>query len=1063
MVELPRTLLKDFAGLSTGVIKDATNAKYVRGTVKVVGEKKYVLIDGASTTTPIAEVVDVDEGDRVLVSIQNHTATILGNFTFPPSARKEQEAIDKAEDAQTAADGAQDDANAAILAAQSAKENADKAMEDATEASSVAANAKEEAADALLAAQTAGQNATEAKTQAAQAASDASTAVSEAAKAQSAVANANAEMDKINKDVETVKGSVQDALTQVGQQATEMETIKSTLQTDYAKKTEVSEVEASLSSEITQKVGELQATVEQNYAGKTDLTTLEGKLQTQITQNAEGLTSQATKIEKIESDTTEAKKDVDEALEKAGLAQTAASAAQTAASAAQTAADQAKANAATADSKAQAAQTAADAAQAKADAADKAVQTAQSDLDEAKKNLTSVTSRVDATEEEIAEAQQKVDEAQTAVNTALADAAEANLAAANATAAANQAKQDAATAQQVASTAQSKADNAQAAADKAQEDADQALKDVAALTSRVTAAETSITQNAEQIELAASKTEEIGTKLDNMEIGGRNYIVSSELEGGSSNGITVEINGPEVHIYGTNTKKDVGYGVSGARWVFANNNRIPIINGDVWTFSTDTPLPAGVYMQTNILYNNGVSGSIFRLEGPAKKSTITVKNVDENEQFRIQQGFFGIKPSVTDIDVKFRIKLERGDKATDWTPAPEDIENELKNNYYSKTETDAKIQVESDRITQTVTKVETVETALNDLEIGGRNYILDSKNLENTDHLDSVAGSAKEYMNVNVGQSYMDIPDGTKVVISFDLTMQVNSVTGDSPHIMVYNTNSKGPKQIDTRNIYIKRDYVNDVKVGDTISFRVIVQTEVFDRDESEVTLSDNYIEFYSGYGTSNWFKIENLKLEIGNKATDWTPAPEDMATTGDIEGVQESITGIDERVTESESEIEQLANSISMMVTDENGQSLMEQTSEGWTFNIGAIQSQIDEATAGLDTVEKNLNSTTDMVNKANDLLDDVTQKTAYINMATDDSGAPCIELGKQGNPFKLRITNTSIDFMQDNMRIAYITNRQLYIEKSVVTDEMKVGSTSGFIWKKRANGNMGLRWVGE
>ena len=376
---------------------------------------------------------------------------------------------------------------------------------------------------------------------------------------------------------------------------------------------------------------------------------------------------------------------------------------------------------------------------------------------------------------------------------------------------------------------------------------------------------------------------------------------------------------------------------------------------------------------------------------------------------------------------------------------------------------DAKIKVESDRITQTVSKVETVETALNGLEIGGRNYILDSKNLENTDHLDSVAGSSKEYMAVNVGKSYMDIPDGTKVVISFDLTMQVNSVAGDSPHVMVYNTNNKGPKQIGTRHIYIKRDYVNDVKVGDTISFRVSVQTEVRDRDESEVTLSDNYIEFFSDYGTSNWFKIENLKLEIGNKATDWTPAPEDMATTGDIEGVQESITGIDERVTESESEIEQLANSISMMVTDENGQSLMEQTSEGWTFNIGAIQSQIDEATAGLDTVEKNLNSTTDMVNKANDLLDDVTQKTAYINMATDDSGAPCIELGKQGNPFKLRITNTSIDFMQDNMRIAYITNRQLYIEKSVVTDEMKVGSTSGFIWKKRANGNMGLRWVGE
>ena len=79
---------------------------------------------------------------------------------------------------------------------------------------------------------------------------------------------------------------------------------------------------------------------------------------------------------------------------------------------------------------------------------------------------------------------------------------------------------------------------------------------------------------------------------------------------------------------------------------------------------------------------------------------------------------------------------------------------------------------------------------------------------------------------------------------------------------------------------------------------------------------------------------------------------------------------------------------------------------------------------------------------------------------MATDDSGSPCLELGKQGNPFKLRITNTSIDFMQGTERIAYITNRQLYIQSSVVTDEMKIGASSGFIWKKRSNGNMGLRW---
>ena len=181
------------------------------------------------------------------------------------------------------------------------------------------------------------------------------------------------------------------------------------------------------------------------------------------------------------------------------------------------------------------------------------------------------------------------------------------------------------------------------------------------------------------------------------------------------------------------------------------------------------------------------------------------------------------------------------------------------------------------------------------------------------------------------------------------------------------------------------------------------------------------------------------------------------------VSSVQDQTSNNEQRIISSESTIEQLSDSISNLVTDADGQSLMTQTSTGWTFNISSVQDQIDKATSNISDLQINLGQTSDILDQTNSLLNDVTQKTAYINMATDDSGAPCIELGKQGNPFKLRITNTSIDFMQDNMRIAYITNRQLYIEKSVVTDEMKVGSTSGFIWKKRANGNMGLRWVGE
>ena len=178
-------------------------------------------------------------------------------------------------------------------------------------------------------------------------------------------------------------------------------------------------------------------------------------------------------------------------------------------------------------------------------------------------------------------------------------------------------------------------------------------------------------------------------------------------------------------------------------------------------------------------------------------------------------------------------------------------------------------------------------------------------------------------------------------------------------------------------------------------------------------------------------------------------------------EEITEEVNGVQANVEEVSSSVEQLAGSISTLITDENGQSLMEQTAEGWTFNMGDLQESIEEAAEGINEVKGNMAEVSNLAQKTSDLANDIAAKTAYVNMSQDDTGAPVLELGKQDNPFKVRITNTSIDFMEGTEKIAYITNRSLYIQSSVVTDEMKIGATSGFIWKKRGNGNMGLRWV--
>lgn len=233
-------------------------------------------------------------------------------------------------------------------------------------------------------------------------------------------------------------------------------------------------------------------------------------------------------------------------------------------------------------------------------------------------------------------------------------------------------------------------------------------------------------------------------------------------------------------------------------------------------------------------------------------------------------------------------------------------------------------------------------------------------------------------------------------------------------------------------------------------------------------TATDQYlylIDMNSGTGISYIFK--NLKIEKGNKATDWTPAPEDVQegidnAQGTADKAEGDASNALNQVVDAKATLSLLQSSIETLVTDANGASMMTQTSTGWTFNMGGFESALDKATNDITAIYGDISAVTDIANAADQLAKDIANKTAYINMSTDEDGAPCIELGKTDNEFKLRITNTSIDFMQGSQKIAYITNQSLYIRSSVVTDEMQIGEGTGFIWKKRSNGNMGLRSIG-
>lgn len=370
-----------------------------------------------------------------------------------------------AKEAKERADGAQTQANTALESSKAAQEATEAAQNAANSASQSASASAEKAAEAQEMANKAEEsvkameetiaNAEAAVEQAKKAAETAETKASEAQQSAgnaAAAANQSAEhSQKAQQDAEEAKTTA-DSAASAAEQATQ--TAKSASDTAEAAKLDAEQAQKDINS-LGESLTTLENTMSAEYARKTDLTESEAKLQTQISQNAAGISSVASKFQIIDETTNNAAELAAQAQAQAKAAQEEADIASAQAEAAQTAADEATEAAQRSQAEADTAKVAADTAQTVANEAEAALAAAQADLE-------TIIARGDATSAEIAAAEQAVADAQAAAETAISEA-EAAIATAEA-------------AQAVASEAVESAEAAQAVADQAWKDAEMAQK-----------------------------------------------------------------------------------------------------------------------------------------------------------------------------------------------------------------------------------------------------------------------------------------------------------------------------------------------------------------------------------------------------------------------------------------------------------------------------------------------------------------------------------------------------------------------------------------------------------
>ena len=91
-MSLSNDLISQFVKATNDTKKEKTE-RTVYGTVKVQNGTSYVKLDGSDLLTPIITTSTVKDGDRVIILIKNHSATVIGNTSSPSTTINDVEGI----------------------------------------------------------------------------------------------------------------------------------------------------------------------------------------------------------------------------------------------------------------------------------------------------------------------------------------------------------------------------------------------------------------------------------------------------------------------------------------------------------------------------------------------------------------------------------------------------------------------------------------------------------------------------------------------------------------------------------------------------------------------------------------------------------------------------------------------------------------------------------------------------------------------------------------------------------------------------------------------------------
>lgn len=452
------------------------------------------------------------------------------------------------------------------------------------------------------------------------------------------------------------------------------------------------------------------------------------------------------------------------------------------------------------------------------------------------------------------------------------------------------------------------------------------------------------------IETRVGETYTTKDDFDDLQIGGRNLLKHSSMIGEKlicdnyficNNCNIQEYTNDGFHII-TPTEGNANNGIA---FAFDNFTIMEINGGDTITFScdikgtSDSHAPfVSIHISDNNWYGSGVvqKNTDVSITKDWQRVSVTITTPTGLTKNHMWLAIHGNHQS--DLYVR-NFKLEKGNKPTDWTPAPEDVNGKIVNVETIANQTANKFQwivkggdsssnfTLTDRVADLVAERinfnglvkfsglntdakseigKVAQSKVDGLEVGGRNLALRSKDFTsgeqywsiNSNFTRSVDSDGFTVLSIKrsgaglgwnraIPHNYIPVEEMHRgIIVSFDFMCDKVSEL-DRGCICALQTYNSGGGRIGW---YESQDILSGTqcKLSAPLSDGKWIRVQVpFSEGDLKTTYGSSDAVAYTSVSfnlvANGSIHFKKIKIEYGNKATDWTPAPEDYLPQVDL------------------------------------------------------------------------------------------------------------------------------------------------------------------------------------